>query len=65
LQVETLSFQIAPSLQSANTTQSYSGHVTTFRSPGRLRHTSACLDYTVSNSNFAVFTESKFTGTPK
>jgi len=62
-------FQTAPSLQSANLTQSYSRScdhiqvsrsVTSYEAKAKLRI--ACLD---SNSNFAVFTKSKFTGTQK
>jgi len=61
--------QIAPSLYSANPTQSYSrscdkiqvsSSVASHEAKAKLKI--ACLD---SNSNFAVFTESKFAGTPK
>jgi len=62
-------FQIAPSLQSANPTQSYSrscGYIQVSRSvashEAKAKLKIACLD---SNSNFAVFTNSKFTGTQK
>jgi len=69
LQVETQAFQIAPSLQSANPTQSYSRScdyiqvsrsVASQEAKGKLKFT-----YLDSNSNFAVFTESKFTATQK
>jgi len=65
LQVETQAIQIAPSLQSANPTQSYtrscdliqvSRSVASHEAKAKLKM--ACLD---SNSNFAVFTKSKFT----
>jgi len=69
LQVETQTFQTAPSLQSANPTQSYSRSgdknqvsrsVVSHEAKAKLKI--ACLD---SNSNFAVFTKSKFIGTQK
>jgi len=69
LQVETQTFEIAPSLQSANPTQSYSRScdqiqvsrsVASHEAKAKLKI--ACLD---SNSNFAVFTKIKFTSTQK
>jgi len=62
-------FQIAPSLQSANLTQSYSrscDYIQVSRSvashEAKAKLKIACLD---SNTNFAVFTISKFAGIPK
>ena len=62
-------FQIAPSLQSANLTQSYSRSCDCIQvSKSVVSHEAkeklkiACL---VSNTNFAGFTKSKFTGTRK
>ena len=58
-------FQIAPSLQSANLTQSYSrscDYIQVTRSvashEAKAKLKIACLD---SNNNFAMFTKSKFT----